>query len=91
MSELVPLEPVPLIEIENIFKTYRMGTVEVHALNGVDLRVDTGEFIAIMGASGSGKTTLMNIIGCLDLPSIGSYFLDGVDVGKLNDDELAAI
>ena len=91
MSELVPLEPVPLIEIENIFKTYRMGTVEVHALNGVDLRVDTGEFIAIMGASGSGKTTLMNIIGCLDLPSGGAYFLDGVDVRRLNDNELAAI
>ena len=91
MSEVIPLEPVPLIEIENVSKTYRMGSVEVHALNGVALRVDTGEFIAIMGASGSGKTTLMNIIGCLDLPSSGSYFLDGVDVGKLNDDELAAI
>jgi putative ABC transport system ATP-binding protein len=91
MSAVVPLDTVPLIEIEGVFKTYRMGSVEVHALNGVDLRVDNGEFVAIMGASGSGKTTLMNIIGCLDLPSSGSYFLDGVDVSGLNDNELAAI
>jgi putative ABC transport system ATP-binding protein len=91
MSAVVPLDTVPLIEIEGVFKTYRMGSVEVHALNGVDLRVDNGEFVAIMGASGSGKTTLMNIIGCLDLPSSGSYFLDGVDVSRLNDNELAAI
>ncbi|MBJ7597832.1 MAG: ABC transporter ATP-binding protein [Candidatus Dormibacteraeota bacterium] len=80
-----------MIEISEVFKTYRMGSVEVHALNGVDLRVDNGEFVAIMGASGSGKTTLMNIIGCLDLPSSGGYFLDGVDVRSLNDNELAAI
>jgi putative ABC transport system ATP-binding protein len=91
MSAVLPLDTVPLIEIEGVFKTYRMGSVEVHALNGVDLRVDNGEFVAIMGASGSGKTTLMNIIGCLDLPSSGSYFLDGVDVSGLNDNELAAI
>ncbi len=91
MSEVVPFDAVPLIEIQEVFKVYRMGSVAVHALNGVDLRVDEGEFIAIMGASGSGKTTLMNIIGCLDLPSSGSYFLDGVDVSKLNDNELAAI
>ncbi len=91
MSAVVPLDTVPLIQIEGVFKTYRMGSVEVHALNGVDLRVDNGEFVAIMGASGSGKTTLMNIIGCLDLPSSGSYFLDGVDVSRLNDNELAAI
>jgi putative ABC transport system ATP-binding protein len=91
MSEAVPLDAVPLIEIQEVFKTYRMGSVEVHALNGVDLRVDNGEFVAIMGASGSGKTTLMNIIGCLDLPSSGAYFLDGVDVRRLNDNELAAI
>jgi putative ABC transport system ATP-binding protein len=91
MSEVVPLDAVPLIEILEVFKTYRMGSVEVHALNGVDLRVASGEFVAIMGASGSGKTTLMNIIGCLDLPSSGAYFLDGVDVRRLNDNELAAI
>ncbi|PZR97128.1 MAG: ABC transporter [Candidatus Nephthysia bennettiae] len=91
MSAVVPLDAIPLIEISEVFKTYRMGSVEVHALNGVDLRVDNGEFVAIMGASGSGKTTLMNIIGCLDLPSSGGYFLDGVDVRSLNDNELAAI
>ena len=91
MNEAVPLDAVPLIQIQEVFKTYRMGSVEVRALNGVDLRVDNGEFVAIMGASGSGKTTLMNIIGCLDLPSGGAYFLDGVDVRRLNDNELAAI
>jgi putative ABC transport system ATP-binding protein len=91
MSEIVPLEPVPLIEIEEVSKVYRMGSVEVHALRGVDLRVAEGEFVAIMGASGSGKTTLMNVIGCLDLPSEGHYYLDGVDVRQLNDNELAAI
>jgi putative ABC transport system ATP-binding protein len=91
MSEVVPLDRVPLIEIEDVSKVYRMGSVEVHALKGVDLRVDEGEFVAVMGASGSGKTTLMNIIGCLDLPSDGHYFLDGVDVRRLNDNELAAI
>jgi putative ABC transport system ATP-binding protein len=91
MSEIVPLEPVPLIEIEEVSKVYRMGSVEVHALRGVDLRVAEGEFVAIMGASGSGKTTLMNVIGCLDLPSEGHYYLDGVDVRQLNDNQLAAI
>ena len=80
-----------MIELEDITKVYRMGSVAVHALKGVSLRVGTGEFIAIMGASGSGKTTLMNIIGCLDLPTTGRYILDGVDVRRLNDNQLAAI
>ena len=81
----------PLIEIEGVTKVYRMGTVEVHALKGVDLQVHAGEFLAIMGASGSGKSTLMNIIGCLDLPTTGRYLLEGVDVRALDDDRLAAI
>jgi putative ABC transport system ATP-binding protein len=91
LTEAVYPMPGPLIEIEAVTKVYRMGSVEVQALKGIDLRVDEGEFVAIMGASGSGKTTLMNVIGCLDLPSGGRYLLEGVDVRQLNDNQLAAI
>jgi putative ABC transport system ATP-binding protein len=80
-----------MITLEGVTKTYRMGKVEVQALAGIDLQVDEGEFVAIMGASGSGKSTLMNIIGCLDVPSTGRYVLDGTDVAKLSDDQLAKI
>jgi len=80
-----------MISLRGITKVYRMGTVEVHALKGVDLEVQAGEFIAIMGASGSGKSTLMNLIGCLDLPTTGTYILDGVDVRELTDSQLAAV
>lgn len=80
-----------LIEVHALTKVYQMGDVEVQALRGVELQIDAGEMVAIMGPSGSGKSTLMNIIGCLDQPSDGTYLLDGVDVGSLNDNELAAI
>jgi putative ABC transport system ATP-binding protein len=80
-----------LIRTQDITKIYQMGDVQVHALRGVSLQIAQGEFAAIMGPSGSGKSTLMNIIGCLDLPTSGSYWLDDTDVGKLNDNRLARI
>jgi len=86
-----PLLGPALITLEHIHKTYQMGDVEIHALRGVSLHIDRGEFIAIMGASGSGKSTTMNILGCLDKPTRGHYVLDGQDVSTLSRDELADI
>jgi putative ABC transport system ATP-binding protein len=80
-----------LIEIRKLTKTYRMGDNYVRALRSVDIDIDEGEFVAIMGPSGSGKSTFMNMVGCLDVPDSGSYRLGGVAVDRLNDDELAAI
>ena len=80
-----------VIKLENVHKTYHTGEVEVLAVRGVTLEIAPGEFVAIMGASGSGKSTMMNIVGCLDRPTEGAYFLDGVDVSHLDRDELAAI
>ena len=79
----------PVIQIEGVRKTYTMGDNEVHALRGVDLYAERGEMIAIMGASGSGKSTLMNMLGCLDTPTAGSYWLDGTQVDGLNRNQLA--
>jgi putative ABC transport system ATP-binding protein len=84
-------ESRPLITLTEVTKVYRIGDIEVQALRGVDLRIDEGEFVAIMGASGSGKSTLMNLIGCLDTPTTGSYVLDDIDVADLGDDQLAVI
>ena len=81
----------PLILMEDIRKTYRMGSETIHALNGIDLRVNHGDFVAIVGPSGSGKSTLMNVMGCLDTPTSGKYLLDGADVTRLSDNRLAEI
>jgi len=80
-----------MIAVSNLHKDYRMGDISVHALRGIPLTIEAGEFVAIMGPSGSGKSTLMHIIGCLDRPTEGSYLLDGEQVGSMDDDALAAI
>lgn len=80
-----------MIEISNMSKIYRIGNVEVKALNDVSLKIKQHEFVSIIGPSGSGKSTLMNMIGCLDVPTIGEYYLDGVEVSRLNDEQLADI
>jgi len=81
----------PVIETRGITKEYRMGEVVVRALRGIDLKIESGEFVSIMGASGSGKSTLMNVMGCLDAATSGDYYLDGADVGKLSRDQYAEI
>ena len=80
-----------LIETRDLVKTYRMGSEEIQALRGVSIQIERGEYVAIMGPSGSGKSTLMNLVGCLDTPSQGSYLLNGRQVAQMNDNELAAI
>ncbi len=90
-NHAVNCNPGEVIVTDNLWKTYVMGEQEVHALRGVNLRIRYNEYVAIMGPSGSGKSTLMNLIGCLDSPSKGSYCLNGHDVSRLSDDELARI
>jgi putative ABC transport system ATP-binding protein len=91
MSALPDAAPAHLIEMHALTRVYQLGPQEIFALRGVDLTIEQGEYVAIMGPSGSGKSTLMNIIGCLDTPTSGSYLLDGVPVETLDDDQLAAI
>ena len=81
----------PVLDVRDLVKTYGEGEARVRALRGITLRVERGEYVAIMGASGSGKSTLMNIVGCLDIPTSGSYLLDGVDVSRLGDRQLALV
>ena len=87
----MPTSSRPLIDIQNITKVYQMGTQEVRALAGVTLSVEEGEYVAIMGPSGSGKSTMMNVLGCLDTPTSGDYFLNNENVSEMTDDELARI
>lgn len=80
-----------IIKIENLNKTYDTGAIQVHALRGINLTIHEGEYVAIMGQSGSGKSTFMNILGCLDRPAIGHYYLDGIDINAMDDDQLSLI
>jgi len=82
---------MPLIETRDLWKTYVMGEEEIHALRGVSITIERGEYVAIMGPSGSGKSTLMNLIGCLDTPSSGEYWLNGQMVSTMSDDQLARV
>jgi putative ABC transport system ATP-binding protein len=90
-ERLRPRRRRPVIALREVTKVYGMGPVEVHALRGVTLTIERGDYVAIMGSSGSGKTTLMNILGCLDMPTEGRYLLDGVDVRMFEDDQLSLI
>lgn len=91
MSAALKLDQAPVIDIHGITKTYQLGEMDLHVLKGIDLKIERGEFISIMGPSGSGKSTLMNILGALDQPTSGTYMLDGTDVAQLNQRELAII
>jgi putative ABC transport system ATP-binding protein len=90
-TQILDSGTTPLIRVEHLHKTYDLGEVQVHALRGITLTVNPGEFVAIMGASGSGKSTFMNLMGCLDHPTRGHYFLDGQDVSQLSKQDLAHI
>src|SRR5437660_11311101 len=86
-----PVSGGKLIHVQEVHKYYELGETRVHALRGISLEIARGEFVAVMGASGSGKSTFMNIVGCLDKPSSGSYWLEGTDTSKLSKRELAGI
>lgn len=85
------MNPEPIIRIAGLEKTYQLGDVQVRALRGIDLAIEAGSYIAIMGPSGSGKSTMLNVLGCLDRPTAGQYFLGGEDVAQMTDDQLSAV
>jgi putative ABC transport system ATP-binding protein len=87
----IPVSDMPVIQVQDVHKYYDLGETKVHALRGVDMTIEPGEFVAIMGSSGSGKSTFMNMLGCLDKPSSGSYILEGTNVSSLEKKQLAAI
>ncbi|MDQ1253502.1 MAG: putative transport system ATP-binding protein [Euryarchaeota archaeon] len=90
-SNILPLDRLPIVEVSNVRKSYLLGNHEVPVLSGINLKIEKGEFVAIMGPSGSGKSTLMNIIGCLDRPSEGHVFINGTDLQGMSDEELARL
>src|SRR6267142_1751080 len=90
-SAITRTETPAVIQVNDVHKYYELGETRVHALRGVDLKIEPGEFVAIMGSSGSGKSTFMNLLGCLDKPSSGRYMLEGIDVSKLEKKDLAVI
>jgi putative ABC transport system ATP-binding protein len=90
-EKVIAQAEVPVIQVESVHKYYDLGETKVHALRGVDLKIEPGEFVAIMGSSGSGKSTFMNMLGCLDKPSTGRYLLEGADVSKMEKKDLAAL
>ncbi len=91
MENVKHTNEAPVIDIQGITKTYHLGEIDLHVLRGIDLKIERGEFVSIMGPSGSGKSTLMNILGALDQPTTGTYHLDGIDVAQLHENELARI
>ena len=91
MTDAAPLVTAPVLELRDIHQTYGAGETAVQALRGIDLRVERGDYLAIMGPSGSGKSTLMNLLGCLDIATSGQYLLGGVDVSELDDRQLAKV
>jgi putative ABC transport system ATP-binding protein len=90
-EEKMSTKPSPVVEAINVKKTYMLGKVPVEALRGVNLKIETGDFVSILGPSGSGKSTMLNLVGALDKPTSGSLLIDGVDIGKLNDNQLAEL